>query len=126
MLRAMHSSGWRRAATPLLIFVGCAAVYVATLGSRARGLSDNAHYVYLAQSLLHGKLELLQAQPPGSNDWALYGGRWYVSFPPFPALVIAPAVALWGLAVWDRLFWAIAAGAAPALLYVWLRWLREH
>lgn len=126
MLRAMHSSGWKRAATPLSIFVGCAAIYVATLGPRARGLSDNAHYVYLAQSLLQGKLELLQAQPPGSNDWALYDGRWYVSFPPFPAVVIAPAVALFGLSVWDRLFWAIAAGVAPALLYLWLRWLREH
>lgn len=135
MLRAMPGSGSthedtgrqrRRHTTPLSIFVACAAVYVITLGPRVRGPSDNAHYVYLAQSLLHGKLELLAGSPPGTNDWALYGGRWYVSFPPFPAVVIAPAVALWGLAVWDRLFWAIAAGAAPALLYIWLRRLREQ
>lgn len=125
MLRAMQSSVWRRAAAPLATFALCAAIYVVTLGPRARGLSDNAHYVYLAQSLLHGKLELLQAQPPGSNDWAQYNGHWYVSFPPFPALVIAPAVALWGTQVWDRLFWSIVAGLTPALLLVWLRRLRE-
>jgi hypothetical protein len=115
----------RRAALPLAIFALCAAVYVVTLGPRMRGLSDNAHFVYLAQSLLHGKLELLGAKPPSDNDWAQYHARWYVSFPPFPALVIAPLVALFGTATWDRLFWAVLAGLSPALLYVLLRRLRE-
>jgi hypothetical protein len=49
-----------------------------------------------------------------------------VSFPPFPAVVIAPLVALFGTAVWDRLFWAVLAGLAPALLFVLLRTLRER
>ncbi|HEX2677783.1 MAG TPA: hypothetical protein VHM19_14120, partial [Polyangiales bacterium] len=77
-----------------MIFLLCAGVYVATLGKRMIGLSDNAHYVFLAQSLLHGKLSLLAGKPPGDNDWAFYQGHWYVSFPPFPALVIAPLVAV--------------------------------
>jgi len=116
----------RRAALPLAIFALCAGVYVATLGSRARGLSDNAHYVYLAQSLLHGQLSLVDGRPPGDNDWSFYEGRWYVSFPPFPAVVIAPLVAVFGTAVWDRLVWAVLAGVAPALLFVLLRRLREQ
>lgn len=116
----------RRAALPLAIFVLCAGVYVATLGSRMRGPSDNAHFVYLAESFLHGQLSLVGGKPPGDNDWALYQGRWYVAFPPFPALVIAPLVALFGLAVWDRLVWAVLAGVAPALLYVLLRRLRQQ
>ncbi|MFI5305713.1 MAG: hypothetical protein ACHQ53_00095 [Polyangiales bacterium] len=115
----------RRAALPLAIYALSAAAYVATLGSRIRGISDNAHFVYLAQSLLHGKLSLLTAKPPGDNDWAIYHGHWYVSFPPFPAVVIAPLVALFGTATWDRLFWALLAGLSPALLYVLLRRLRE-
>jgi hypothetical protein len=115
----------RRAALPLAIFVLCAGVYVATLGSRARGISDNAHYVYLAQSLLHGQLSLVDGRPPGDNDWSFYQGHWYVAFPPFPAVVIAPLVALFGTAVWDRLLWAVLAGVAPALLFVLLRRLRE-
>jgi hypothetical protein len=116
----------RRAALPLAIFALCAGVYVATLGTRARGISDNAHYVYLAQSLLHGQLSLVDGRPPGDNDWSFYEGRWYVAFPPFPALVIAPLVALFGTAVWDRLLWAVLAGVAPALLFVLLRRLREQ
>lgn len=121
----MQSFWRRRAALPLAIFVVCSAAYVATLGARIRGPSDNGHYVYLAESLLHGQLALVDSRPPGNNDWAQYKGRWYVSFPPFPALVIAPAVAIWGTAVWDRLFWAILAGLGPALLFIWLRHLRE-
>jgi hypothetical protein len=119
------SSLWRRAGLPAAIFLLCAGLYVATLGSRVRGTSDNAHFVYLAQSFLHGKLSLLGDRAPGDNDWASFHGHWYVSFPPFPALVIAPLVALFGTAVWDRLFWALFSGLAPALLYVLLRRLRE-
>ena len=127
MLGRLMLAGVReRWALPIAIFALCAAIYVATLGPRVRGLSDNAHFVYLADSLLHGELALRAPRPPGDNDWAHYGGRWYVSFPPFPALLIAPLVAIWGTHVWDRLFWAIIAGLAPALLYVLLRRLREQ
>jgi hypothetical protein len=109
---------------PWLVWVVCAAVYVLTLGPRARGLSSDAHYVYLAQSFLHGQLSLLAERPPGTNDWAHYEGRWYVAFPPFPAVVIAPLVAAFDLRVWDRLFWALLAGVAPALLLALLSRLR--
>jgi hypothetical protein len=111
----------RRAAIPLLIFTVCALVYALSLGEGALHPSPNNHYVHLARSLLHGQLSVLGNRPPGNNDWALYKGTWYVSFPPFPALVILPAVAIWDLATLDRLFWAILAGAAPALLFVLLQ-----
>jgi hypothetical protein len=109
---------------PAAIYLGCAALYVATLGPRIKGTSSDPHFLYLAQSFLHGKLALA-GRPPSENDWAFYQGHWYVSFPPFPAVVIMPLVAIWGLAVWDRLFWALLAGLGPALLYVLLRWLRQ-
>jgi hypothetical protein len=115
-----------RAALPLLVFALCAAVYVATLGKRAAGVSDNAHFLFLAESLLQGQLSLVADKPPGDNDWARYEGRWYVSFPPFPAVVAMPLVALFGTAAWDRLFWALFAGLAPALLLLLLRSLREQ
>lgn len=115
----------RRAAPVAMVFGICAAVYVATLGGRIAGPSPNNHYVHLADSYLHGQLHLVADKPPGRNDWARYGGRWYVSFPPLPALVILPAVAIWGTAVWDPLFWALFAGLGPAMLFLWLRALRE-
>jgi hypothetical protein len=111
---------------PLVVFAVCSAVYVATLGGRMRGPSDNAHFVSLADSFLHGQLSVVGDRPPGDNDWAHYKGRWYVVFPPLPALLILPAVAIWKTAVWDRLYWAMFAGLSPALLYVLLRYLREH
>jgi hypothetical protein len=125
MLPAVTGKAPARFALPLIIFVVTAAVYVATLGPRMRGPSDNAHFVHLAQSFLEGQLSVVGNKPPGDNDWARFEGRWYVSFPPFPSLVILPAVAIWGSGVWDRLFWAMCAGLGPALLYVLLRHLRE-
>ncbi|HTU60929.1 MAG TPA: hypothetical protein VMF89_20895 [Polyangiales bacterium] len=115
-----------RTRAPVLIYVFCAVVYVAVLGLRARGPSDNTHFVSLAQSYLHGQLSVVGDRPPGNNDWAQYQGRWYVVFPPLPALMVLPAVAIWHEAVWDRLYWALFAGLGPALLYVLLRSLRER
>ncbi|MET0389223.1 MAG: hypothetical protein ABW321_24840 [Polyangiales bacterium] len=122
----LGSSFAPRMRAPLLIYVFCAAVYVATLGARARGPSDNVHFVSLAQSYLHGQLAVLGDRPPGDNDWAHYQGRWYVAFPPLPAVVIMPAVIVWRERVWDRLYWALFAGLGPALVYVLLRQLRER
>jgi hypothetical protein len=116
MLRAMSRGRW----LPFAIFVVCSIVYVALLGTRIEGPTENNHFVHLAHSFLSGQLGVVGNQPPGNNDWALYQGTWYVSFPPFPAVVILPVVAIWGLATRDALFWALVAGVAPALLFVLL------
>jgi hypothetical protein len=118
------SRSYGRLLAPALVFLICAGVYVATLGERLEGTSENPHFVSLADSYLHGQLSV-RGKPPSNNDWARYEGKVYVSFPPFPAIVIMPLVAVWGMATWDSLFWAIFAGLGPALLYVLLRRLRE-
>ncbi|MET0284029.1 MAG: hypothetical protein ABW352_06150 [Polyangiales bacterium] len=116
----------RRPVLPLAIYVVCAAVYLLLLGERRGGPTPDNHYVHLANSFLHGQLGVVGNRPPGTNDWALYQGNWFVSFPPFPALVILPVVAIWGLATRDAVFWALIAAAAPALLFVYLRSLSER
>lgn len=134
----------KRAALPAAIFALTALVYALVLGPRAAGPSENNHFVHLAESWLNGQLAQLGDRPPGYNDWACYdvelesvcrgdaftrvreSQRWYVSFPPFPAAVILPAVVLFGRDFSDPLFWALFAGLAPALLYVLLRRLREE
>ena len=134
----------RRAALPLAVFAVSATVFAVVAGPRTRGPSPDNHYVHLAESLLSGQLAQLGERPPGYNDWACFDTeangvcpmsafqrprdtyRWYVSFPPFPAVVIAPAVAIFGRDLPDPLFWAIFAGLAPALLLVLLRRLREE
>jgi hypothetical protein len=121
----LRSAFFLRLRAPLAVFAVCAAIYLATLGKRALGPSDNTHFVNLAQSLLHGQATVWGDHPPGNNDWAFFEGKWFVSFPAFPALVIMPAVLVWGDRVWDPLYWAILAGLGPALIYLLLRRLRE-
>jgi len=116
----------KRAVLPLAIFVVCALVYVGLLGQRAFGPTADNHYVHLAYSFLHGQLGVVGNRPPGNNDWALYEGTWYVSFPPFPALVILPVVAVFGLATRDAIVWALVAALAPTLLFVLLRSVSER
>ena len=50
----------------------------------------------------------------------------YVSFPPFPAVLMAPLVAIWGLRFNDVLFTALWAGLNPALLFLLLGDLRRR
>ncbi|HVU49492.1 MAG TPA: hypothetical protein VHL80_02335 [Polyangia bacterium] len=50
----------------------------------------------------------------------------YVSFPPFPAVLMAPFVAIWRLRFNDVLFTALWAGLNPALLFLLLRDLRRR
>ncbi len=135
----------RRWALPLVIFVVCAAVYCATAGRRLTRPSSNNHYVHLASAWLEGRLDL-GPSAPGTNDWACFDVqtkgpcppgrytfsgaderryRWFVSFPPLPAVLLTPVVAAFGLRTLDTLFWALFAGLAPALLFVVLRYLHE-
>jgi len=45
---------------------------------------------------------------------------WYVTFPPGPALLFVPGVAIWGLAFADVLLTALLAALIPALLVAFL------
>lgn len=47
---------------------------------------------------------------------AARGGTWYVTFPPGPALVILPGVALWGLQFPDVFFTILIGALIPVLL----------
>ena len=73
------------------------------------------HFVYLAESFLHGRLDLLHVPDP-PYDLTPLEGRWYVSFPPLPALLLTPLVAVWGLAVSDVAF-SVALGALGVMLF---------
>ncbi|MGE5049027.1 MAG: hypothetical protein ACM3PC_10685, partial [Deltaproteobacteria bacterium] len=76
---------------------------------------------YQADAFLHGQLALTVRQPPNLNDWVLQGGRWYVSFPPFPAVLMMPFVAIWGLTFNDVAFTLFFSAANVPLLYRLLR-----
>jgi len=137
---------WERSwAIPLVIFVLCSGVYGATSWNRLLRPSPDNHYVHLAKAWLDGRLDI-GGNPPGTNDWACFDTlergpcppglysfsgpdaeryRWYVSFPPLPAVLLLPWVAVFGLGTLDALFWVLFAGLGPMLLFLVLRSLRE-
>ncbi len=101
-------------------------VTVVCLGTTARErLTTHTpynHFALLAEAWLHGRLDLGGPPPAytGNNDFAVWEGKHHVSFPPFPAVLLLPAVKLAGSAerVRDGQIFASLAGLAPALLYL--------
>jgi hypothetical protein len=87
------------------------------------------HFALLADCWLHGRLDL-GGPPPGyagNNDFAEFRGKWYVAFPPFPAVLLVPLVKLAGSVerVMDGQFFLWLAGIGPAVLFLGLEKLRR-
>lgn len=87
--------------------------FSAQLLGRTRTPQD-AYFNLLADAFLHGRLYL--AAPPVNYDLTMHGGRWYVPFPPLPALLLLPFVAARGLAGTNTILFGAAAGAANVAL----------
>lgn len=119
--------GWRdrlaRYRIELILFVVSLAAYALSSGGMLAHQSLAPHFVYQADAFLHGRLALT-TRPPNFNDWVLQDGRWYVSFPPFPAVLMMPLVAIFGLRFNDVAFTMVFAAANVALLYRLLRRLQ--
>jgi hypothetical protein len=86
------------------------------------GVSGNPHFVYQAQAFLHGRWDL--AINPATNDLVVLHGKLYTIFPPFPALLLLPFVALFGTATSDILFTSICSAVNLGLLYLLLEQAR--
>jgi hypothetical protein len=72
----------------LLVF----AVYCLSSGVRLTRLTGYGHYISLAQSMLAGRLTLSETK--SLDDLVDFEGEWYVAFPPLPALLLLPWVAI--------------------------------
>jgi len=87
------------------------------------------HYALLADAWLHGRQDLPGGAPhyTGNNDFASFEGKTYISFPPFPAVLMLPLVKLAGSPenFRDGQFLVWLAGLGPALLFLVLEKLRR-
>ena len=91
--------------------------------------TQHNHYAWLADAFVHGRLSL-DGRPPAyaaGNDFALFQNRWYVVFPPFPALLLVPFVAFTKHVdnFRDGIFFLSVAGFAPAGLLLALQSMRR-
>ncbi len=81
---------------------------------RESGLHNHLH---LADAFLHGRLDITRAM----DDTILFQGKHYVPFPPFPAIVLVPFVALFGLSFKTMALTPFLGGATAAVLLKVLR-----
>jgi hypothetical protein len=111
----------RRIPTPVLAFALALAVYSLAAGPTPGRQSIAPHYVYLAEAMLHGRLDL--TQPPSSYDLLIYEGRAYVAGSPMPALMMLPFVAVFGSGLSDILFTVVVGTLNVMLVHsLFRRW----
>ncbi len=76
------------------------------------------YFVRLADAFLHGRLGVSGA-PSWLNELIPAGeGLWYVPYPPMPALVLLPVVALFGTEIHQQLISAVLGGVAVGLAWL--------
>ena len=80
------------------------------------GVSSAPHYVYQAQSILDGRWDLTQAST--LHDTIHLHGKTYMVYPPFPALLMLPFVALFGAHTSDIFITTCISALNLPLMYV--------
>ncbi len=120
----------RRILLAVFVYVVCVAVFAAVAGKpRLTEHTSFNHFAHLADAWIHGRQDLRNGPPAYAmgNDFAEYQGKTYISFPPFPAVLMVPFVALSGSPenFRDGQFMVWLAGVGPAVLFLVLEKLRR-
>ena len=82
--------------------------------------SLHPYYNYLADAFLHGQTYLRQL-PPSTHDLSFFNGNYYLYWAPFPAIILMPFVAIFGVGLNDVLFTIIIAAINIGLVAKLLR-----
>ncbi|MBX3186695.1 MAG: hypothetical protein KF819_06755 [Labilithrix sp.] len=119
----------RRILLGLGIYLACLVVFAIIAGDRMAVHTPYNHFAHLADAWLHGRHDLRGGPPgyAGNNDFALFEGKWFISFPPFPAILMMPVVAVAGSPenFRDAQFVVWLAGIGPAGLFLVLEKMRR-
>ena len=92
------------------------AAYTLSAQIWSHAVSLAPHYVYLADALLHGHVNLIQL-PPTTYDLLHFNGRWFVAGSPMPSILMLPFVVIFGVGFSDVLFSVVLGAIAVALVY---------
>ncbi len=94
------------------------------LGIPITGVSGAPHYVYQAEAFLHGRWNI--ALPARTTDVIVINGKNYIVYPPFPAIVMLPFVAAFGLSTSDILITSVISALNLPLLFLLFEQLRAN
>ncbi|GAC1635516.1 MAG: hypothetical protein NVS4B11_37770 [Ktedonobacteraceae bacterium] len=105
----------------IILFLTLAVVYLLIVMSQVTihppGVGGGSHFILLADGWLHGHL-YVEGTPPGLSDFTEYKGHWYVAFPPLPAVLLLPLVAIFHLSYQSIITLAFSIGMG--ILNIWL------
>ncbi len=94
----LFESPWKASLTAGLIFIT-----VSLVTGKIFQQSDYPYFNYLADAFLHGQTWLRRI-PPLTKDLSFFNGRYYLYWGPFPAIMLIPFVAVFGVQFNDVLF----------------------
>jgi len=108
--------------TPWLAFVVASLVYlmISAYSGKLLSSSEYPYYNYLADAFLHGQT-WLRILPPSTHDLSFLNGRYYLYWAPFPAILLMPLVAIFGVQLNDVLYTALIAAVNVGLVAQLLR-----
>lgn len=106
----------------LLAFVIYLAIAMSTGGIWWR--TQNNYYNYLADAFLHGQLHL-RLIPLSTHDLVFYQDKYYLYWPPFPAVLLMPFILLFGVNFSDVLFTVLIGSLNVGLIALLLRQLQN-
>jgi hypothetical protein len=102
---------------PLLLFAATFSIYLLSYGGEGRPFD---YFARLADAFLHGRVYLTES-PSWLAELIPIGGRYYVVFPPMPAFVLMPFVALFGTEHAQTAVSILLGAANVALCYAVIR-----
>jgi len=104
-----------------VLFVALTAVYLLIVFSHVAihplQMGSGSHFILLADGWLHGHLDV-EGTPPQLADFTQYHGHWYVAFPPLPAILLLPIVAIFHLSYQSLITLSFSIGMG--VINIWL------
>jgi len=115
----------RRAYLSLVVLVlfGYLSVYAASFAMGRPAQSNQTHHTYLADAFLHGRLDVDPDATKGLVELVPFHDKLYVVFPPLPAVLMLPVVALFGPHILTGLISILFVALGIAFVFRWLRCL---
>ncbi|MGE5374131.1 MAG: hypothetical protein ACM3XO_03670 [Bacteroidota bacterium] len=83
-------------------------------------MRNAAYFNYLADAFLHGQF-YLRLLPRTTHDLSFFQGHLYLYWPPMPAILLMPLVAVFGVGVSDVFFGVVVAALNVAVVAALLR-----
>jgi hypothetical protein len=97
-----------------IVTLVAAAIFLLTTSREANHFD---YFVRLADAFLHGRMYLLEA-PSWLNELVPGGGGWYVVYPPVPAIMLLPFVAVFGPTFPQNVASCLYAGVSVGLAWL--------